>query len=114
MVYYRKEGDTASPIEDKLTDETEGDIPITGATVEITIWPRGEDTATVSDDTTGNVFIDGPNTGEVRYEFQPGDLDTPGVYLYEWTVTYQGGGVETWPSHEAGATLIVTDRKTVP
>lgn len=113
MTIYRKEGDTASPIEDRLTDEDGSDIPLVGATVAITVWKRGADTATISDDTTGNVHVDDEELGHVRYEFQPGDLDEPGAHLYEWEVTYQSGETETWPNHKLGEDLVVTDRKTV-
>jgi len=108
MTYYRKTGDTESPIEDTLTDETGATVSLAGATVAIHIWARSDGTTIVSDDTTGNVTITDAATGTVRYAFQTGDLASPGAYYYEWEVTFSDGGVETWPNHEPGATLFVT------
>lgn len=37
-------------------------------------------------------------TGEVRYEWQPGDTDTIGEYDVEWVVTFPPNHLETVPS----------------
>lgn len=111
MVYYRVTGDTESPLgPDRLTDEDGSDIDITGATVELHVWPRGDkSTSFISDDTNGNVTITSANPAKVEYDFQSGDLDDSGHYHYEWEVQYAGGGTETWPGDESYGLLIVRE-----
>jgi hypothetical protein len=38
------------------------------------------------------------DTGQVRYTWAEGDLDTPGVFTAEWEVTYAGGAKQTFPA----------------
>lgn len=114
MTYFRRVGDTESPIEDRLTDEDESVIDLTGATVEFTMWEQGKsDAPVVTEDTTGvdpPVSITDPATeGLVAYDFQSGDLSTAGSYRYKWKVTFADGGTETWPSHTDGAPLKVLE-----
>jgi hypothetical protein len=39
------------------------------------------------------VIVD-ETTGEVRYDWQPGDLATPGEYVARWRITFGDGSVE--------------------
>ena len=98
--YRRVVGDTGPPIEDTLmSDETPDDI--TGADVSIHITkPDGE---TITADATGGVDIVDPDGGQVNYDFQSGDLDQQGRYLYEWEVTFANGETQSYPSESERA-----------
>jgi len=38
------------------------------------------------------------NDGEVRYNWQSGDTDTPGMFEVEWEVIWNDGTTETFPT----------------
>lgn len=43
-------------------------------------------------------FIVDAATGQVRYDWQPGDTDTPGDFVGEFEVAWNDGTFETFPS----------------
>jgi hypothetical protein len=93
--YRRVVGDTGPPIEDTLmSDETPDDI--TGADVSIHIT-KPDDSLITADD-SGAVTVESAEDGEVRYDFQDGDLDQEGRYRYEWEVAFTGGETVSYPS----------------
>lgn len=93
--YRRVVGDTDSPIEDTLIGDGQA-IDISGfQSVELHI--EKPDGTTITDDNTGNVTVEDSPAGEVKYEFQTGDLDQQGRYRYEWQVTFGDGGILTFP-----------------
>lgn len=52
----------------------------------------------VDDDTSGNVSVTDASNGKVKYEWQSGDTDTPGIFYAEWEVELGSGGKETFPN----------------
>lgn len=92
--YTRIQNDTGRPIRDQLTTDGSAD-DITGATVVFTMWDAETDAVKI-DENTANVTIDDAATGKVRYDFQSGDLDTAGVFAFEWEVTYADGTIITY------------------
>jgi len=49
------------------------------------------------------------NDGEVRYNWQAGDTDTPGTFHAEWEVVWNDGTTETFPTLGAEIVLIHGD-----
>lgn len=39
-----------------------------------------------------------PTSGLLRYDWKPGDTDTPGSYQAEWEIHWTGGGKQTVPT----------------
>lgn len=104
--YRRVVGDTESAIEDTLTDGSTA-VDISGfQSVEFHLT-KPDDTS-VSDDTNGAVTVEDSPNGQVKYDFQSGDLDQQGRYEYEWQVTFGDGGVLSFPS-KAPATIWVRE-----
>lgn len=95
--YRRVVGDTGPPIEDTLVAD-DSPVDISGADVSIHITKPDESLITADD--SGAVTIESTSDGEVRYDFQSGDLDQEGRYLYEWQVTFSGGEVQSYPSED--------------
>lgn len=105
--YNVKQGDagTFTP-QSFLEDGAGAAVNLAGATVRFVMRAHGADTAKVA--AAAEVVGDG-STGEVRYEWQAADLDTPGVYRAEWEVTYTGGAVETFPADGYITVVVVPD-----
>ena len=64
------------------------DADLTGATVDFHMAQRSGDKLVV-----GACTVEDIEAKEVRYEWEAGDLDTPGVYNAEWQVTTSSGEV---------------------
>lgn len=93
--YYVKTGDTGSPTPQTFLEDANGDgVDLNGAVVRFLMRAVGTATPKVAADAE---IVDA-STGEVRYAWAEGDLDTPGVFRAEWEVTYSGGDQETFPS----------------
>lgn len=60
---------------------------LTGATVVFNM--RAADTGTIKINRSSAVLVSGPN-GQVRYDWNSGDLDTNGDYLAEFEATISG------------------------
>jgi hypothetical protein len=96
-VYERVVGDTESPIEDTLIDDG-GVSDISGfQKVEFHLI-KPDDTSVTATDSDAAVTVEDSVNGQVKYEFQSGDLDQDGRYRYEWEVTFGDGGILTYPS----------------
>lgn len=81
-----KQDNTARKLSGTLKDE-DGAIDVSNASVELYM-----------EDRKGNVEIDGASVtvtdgsnGKVEYDFQDGDLDSPGIKRAEFFVTYSDG-----------------------
>ena len=98
--YRRVVGDTGPPIRDTLVAD-DSPVDISGATARIHITKPDGNTVTSSD--SEDVTIEDAVGGEVRYDFQSGDLDQEGRYLYEWEVTFNDNSVQTYPSDDERA-----------
>jgi aryl-phospho-beta-D-glucosidase BglC (GH1 family) len=102
-----RQNDTASLIYATLTDEDDQLVSIESAAVVFQMAPIGGGPVKVQAEATNEQSgdaISGTNVGEVSYEWQTGDTDTPGLYLAEWEVTFTDESVETFPN--GGYTLV--------
>lgn len=104
--HYAKQGDLQPPLEDVLTDGAGVVMNLTGATV---IFAMALDVDRVVLVGGAATVVGAATDGRVRYAWQVGDTDVPGVYLGEWHVDYGSGNVVRVPN--AGyATVLVTAR----
>ncbi len=88
-----KRGDTSPSLLYALLPET---VVLTGATVRFNMRAAGGTAIKVNRAAATIVTATGAPT--VRYDWQPGDVDTAGFYDAEFEVTYAGGAVETFPN----------------
>jgi len=84
-----KEGDQLPAIEATLTDGDGQPVNLAGAAVTFSMRMVDADvhkiSAAAAPDADQNA-----NPGLVRYVWQAGDTDTPGVYRAEWVATFTG------------------------
>lgn len=93
--FFLKKGDTEPAFERTLEDVDGTEVNLSGASVVFLMRKRGE-TATVVD-AAADIDAD-PSSGLVSYAWAAGDTDTPGDYDAEFEVTFDGGGVQTFPN----------------
>lgn len=86
-----KENDTSPSWSATLT-EAAGNL--SGSSVKLIMRKLGASSAKVDASAT---IVDA-DAGIVRYDWQAGDTDTPGVYRAEWEVTYSDSSVESFPN----------------
>lgn len=99
--YTRIQNDTGHPIKDLLkTDGTTEDV--SGATVAFTMWNAETGNTKINENTTNVALATDGTDGRVNYNFDSGDLDTAGVFYFEWEVTYADGTIVTYRS-DSGA-----------
>ena len=91
---YWKQGDTAPAIAEQLLDGLGAPVVLTGATVKFMMWGPGDAAVKVNAAAT----ITDAATGKVSYTPTALNTDTPGDYLVEWSVTFGGGAIETFPN----------------
>jgi hypothetical protein len=98
--FVLRQNDTASVITGVLRDQNDDPVDIASATIKFRMTPAdGGDPkvdATAANDQNGD-GSDG-SKGNVSYEWQAADTDTPGYYLADWTVTYSGGKIQAFPN----------------
>jgi 5-hydroxyisourate hydrolase-like protein (transthyretin family) len=101
MAFYIKQNDTSPSVTATLTDANNVAVNISGATVKMHM-----------EDVEGNLKVnatmtvtDGVN-GVVQYDWVTGDTDTAGTYYVEFQVTYNDGGVETFPNSNKEVIII--------
>lgn len=90
-----KSGDTAPALTATLYDGTTP-LNLTGASV--TLRMRAVGFALPVLDDVPAVIVAPPEDGKVSYSWQTGDTDEPGDFEVEWTVTFAGGAVQTFPT----------------
>lgn len=103
--FFVKQNDTLSALEYDLTDSSGSDVDISGASVAFTMRRVGAKTNTV-DEQAASIVTNKP--ARVKYEWQAGDLATPGDYLGEFEVTFGSGGTMTFPNDKLGFPIRVT------
>lgn len=98
-------GDRREALRAVLQDSLGQPVNLVGCTVRFRM--REYDDATRTVDAPAVVEDDGTeaNRGRVRYDWQPGETDDPGVYYAVFVVTYPDGSQQTFPNARA---LVVT------
>ena len=99
---YMKQNDTAPDLQVEILDGDDNAVDVTGATVVFNMAGGG-----VPKVAGGSVTLVTAASGVVKYVWQSGDTDTPGVYEGEFQVTFVGGKVETYPNSDAGRLTII-------
>lgn len=94
--YFIRVGDGSVVITDVLSDEDGDPVNISGATVEFHLAPIQGGAAIINASASNDQATAG--TGHVSYTFGTTVPGTAGLYLGEWEVTYNGGGVQTFPN----------------
>lgn len=90
--FFIKRGDTAPSLLYALLPAS---VNLTGATVRFSMRTR---TGTVLINRAAAVIVIATGTPTVRYDWQTGNTDTPGVHEAEFKVTDLNGRVETFPN----------------
>ena len=114
--FYIRETDSAAQpayYAQILNESDESAVNLVGATITFTMIDSIERTVKIDAQSTGISIVDGAN-GKVKYSWQAGDLNTPGLYVIYFNVTPASGDSFTFPSGglDRGGTLayvIVTE-----
>lgn len=93
--YFLKKGDTEPAFFRELSDVDDSVVNLTGATARFLMRKRGESASVI--DAEADIGAD-PTLGIVSYSWAEGDTDEPGDYDAEFEVTFDGGGVQTFPN----------------
>ena len=104
-----KRNDTGPPITIQCLDGTNPQNLTTATSAKFlmgTIDAGGVSTQKVSQAMT---FDSDRTTGKVTYDWQTGDLDTPGDYKAEVEITWSGGDIQTFPSEGYLTITVVAD-----
>ena len=96
-----KRGQLFPHVEATLADAN-GEFDGTGATVQF-VFRKNKDADPVVRDAD---WVD-EKTGQVRYDWQQGDTDIVGTYLYEWRVILPNVGEVPFPSDRNGIFLVI-------
>lgn len=107
--FYMKQGDRAPAIASTLVDENGDPVDLTGAAVRWAMRPL-EDAAAVVD--AAATIAEPPTSGKVLW--WPDPMDTPGIYLGEWRVTYGDGRTQTFPSERQLVLEVTADVEGAP
>ncbi len=97
-----KQGNLLPVIEATLTDADGAAVDLTGATVKLVMRLVDADVATINASATPDPD-QVAHKGVVRYVWQDGDTDVPGVYRAEWVGEF-AAKPETFPN---GSALVV-------
>lgn len=88
-----KKNNSGKALRAQLRDDN-GPVNLTGCTLVFIMRKVGATTNKVTSPAT----ITAAATGEVKYDWITGDLDTPGDYEAEFEVTFPTGAVMSWPT----------------
>lgn len=102
--FSMKRGDTVPSMRRQLMGGDGVPVDVTGATVRFSM----KDYRGVEITLAACVIID-PALGIVQYDWSDGDTDTVGKFCAEFKVTYDNGGVETFPNFEFISVVIHPD-----
>ena len=93
--YTVTEGDTLAPIQGIIYKGDGTPQDLTGATVKFNMRQADEGDMKVTEG--AGAVVGNPSNGEVKYEWQDADVDTPGLYDGEFIITI-GGKTLTFPN----------------
>jgi hypothetical protein len=103
--HFIKQNDTASAIKRVLTDAFGSPVNLTGATLTFSMRVKPAGTTKIS---TATATVSGAGLGEVQYSFTAANTDTADEFEGEFTATYAGGGIQTFPN-DGYIPIIITD-----
>ncbi|MBX9790183.1 MAG: phage baseplate upper protein [Pirellulales bacterium] len=99
--YQLTVGDRLVPLRKQLVDRDGNPVDLTGSTVAF----RMVNAAGTVKINNAAAVIESAATGEVRYDWAAGDVDTAGEF-WGWFIRTQGGKTEHYPSGASFAVLI--------
>ena len=113
-VTLRKRGDTHGALSLQVRSGLPASIADPATTVTFTLWSTATRAAvfTGRPAAASNVVLDatsGTHGATLAYDLSAGDLDTAGVYLGEFTVTFPDGSVLTLPATDQLRVRVVQD-----
>lgn len=94
--YYLRQNDHGETITGICTDAAGNPTSISGATIKFMM--AGLDGTVAINADASNDQVDGSTTGNVSYQWQPGDTANVGFYLAVWQVNYSDGSTQTFPN----------------
>ena len=100
-----KQNDTAPAIAEQLLDGAGVAVNLTSASVKFMMWGQGDTAVKVNAAAT----ITDAALGKVSFTPTTTHTDTPGDYLVEWSVTFGGGAIETFPNSGWQKVRVVDD-----
>lgn len=89
-----KQFNTLPLLEATLLDPNNQPVDLSNAQVVFTMRSRDNDTLVVD----GDAIVIDELEGKVAYPWSPTDTFVPGAYNGEFVVTYQDGGIESFPN----------------
>ena len=103
--HFIKQNDTASSLKRVLVDAFGSPVNLTGASLTFSMRVKPGGTTKIS---TASATVSGAGLGEVQYRFTAANTDTADEFEGEFTATYAGGGIQTFPN-DGYIPIIITD-----
>jgi len=87
--FFLKRGDNFPTLYATLKNADDSVMDLTGTTVRFAMrWPDRPDKPIIGG---AAILVDDPISGQVKYEWKPGDTNEAGLYRGEWVVRYPDG-----------------------
>ena len=99
--FFLRVGDTTSVIRTTLEDSTGAAVNIQNATIKFRVAPiNGSGTPVINTAASNDQVGDGTDgsKGKVSFAWTAGTTGVSGLYLGDWQVTHQAGGIQTFPN----------------
>lgn len=100
--FYLAKGDTSPSIVETLSQSGSA-INLTSCTVRFHLRNKVSSTRLID----AAAVIDNAATGQVHYDWQTGDTDTPGTYWRQWEITLPSGKKVKVPNDRLGGYPVV-------
>ena len=94
--WYMKQNDTSPDLQVTILDGDANAVDVSGSTIVFNMSAAG-----VPKVVNQSCSIVSGSDGTVKYVWQSGDTDTPGIYEGEFQVTFVGGAIGTYPNSDA-------------
>lgn len=106
---YVKRSDTAPAFRAILKDANDDPVPLTedDGLRFVMSTQRGDVYPWIKDVVIDGTPTLGDSTGEVVYQWEPGDTDVAGGYIAEVEVTFEDGTKETFPNDREGFSVAI-------